>query len=104
MSINYQDSYAEKLVSNNMSGGFPMTELIIQGEKNEHSNFKGGYSRNGKNEFSIFNNLVIPIGLDSHSNANVPFLDKINTYTKEIKVVENELFDTLLGKVEKSSK
>jgi len=94
-----KNSYAKEIVENTYTGGYPMTVFINDGEIYEASKVTEG----GKAATSIdfnrirFENLVIPLGIDSHVNTR-PFVSE-SYHDKEIKTIDAPLFDKLFEKI-----
>jgi hypothetical protein len=92
-------SYAKEIIENTYTGGYPMTTFIELNENYRENLGGGGGSAAPSRDFNKirFENLVIPLGIDSHVNTK-PFLPE--TYHKlPFKTIDSSLFDKLFEKV-----
>lgn len=89
-------SYAKQIVENTYTGGYPMRTFL----KSEENKGTGGGGAAPTHDFNKirFDDLVIPIGIDSHTNST-PFVPESYNTNLPIKTINNDLFDALFSKV-----
>jgi hypothetical protein len=93
----YLESMKYNLDVNQVGAGYPMTEFIKMDNFNRSIIEGGSKNKVGK---SRFEDLVIPISIDSHSMGE-PAIKQIGKISKKIEVISDDLFNKLFEKTGK---
>jgi hypothetical protein len=93
------NSYAKEIVQNTYTGGYPMSVFLEKEEMYRENMGVGGGSAAPSLDFNKirFENLVIPLGIDSHVNLKT-FVPE-SYHTMPMKTIDSSIFDSLFEKI-----